>query len=164
MRIREKKKFFFNYTKRNSMKSSQMNYANQLRQFFINLKVWASLVVQWLRIWLLMQGTRVRALVQEDHTCRGAIEPLRHSYWACALQPVSHNYWACVPQLLSPCATTTEAHAPQLLKPACLEPVLCNREATTMRSPSAPTKSRPRAPQLEKAPAQQWRPNAAKNK
>ena len=32
----------------------------------------ASLVAQWLRIRLPMQGTRVRALVQEDPTCRGA--------------------------------------------------------------------------------------------
>ena len=35
---------------------------------------WASLVAQWLRIHLPMQGTRVRALV------RGAIKPMRHNY------------------------------------------------------------------------------------
>ena len=57
----------------------------------------ASLVVQWLRIRLPMQGTQVRALVQEDPTCRGATKPVRHNYWACALEPTSHNYW-------SPCA------------------------------------------------------------
>ena len=39
-----------------------------------------SLVVQWLRICLPMQGTRVRALVQEDPTCRGATKPMRHNY------------------------------------------------------------------------------------
>ena len=33
-----------------------------------------------------------------------------------------------------------------------------------MRSPHTATKSSPRSPQLEKARAQQWRPNAAKNK
>ena len=33
-----------------------------------------------------------------------------------------------------------------------------------MRSPRTATKSSPRSPQLEKAPAQQRRPNAAKNK
>ena len=55
----------------------------------------ASLVVQWLRICLPMQGTRVRALVWEDPTCRGATRPVRHNYWACILEPVSHNYWAC---------------------------------------------------------------------
>ena len=61
-----------------------------------------SLVVQWLRIRLPMQWTRVRALVQEDLTCRGATKPMGHNYWACALEPVSHNYWARVPQLLKP--------------------------------------------------------------
>ena len=49
-----------------------------------------------------MQGTRVRALVWEDPTCCGATKP------------TSHNYWACVPQLL---------------KPACLEPVLHNKRS-----------------------------------
>ena len=71
-----------------------------------------------------MQGIRVRALVREDPTCHRATKP------------VCHNYWACVPQLL---------------KPACLEPVLRN-------------KRKPHSPQLEKACAQQRRPKAAKNK
>ena len=73
----------------------------------------ASLVVQWLRIHLPMQGTRVRALVREDPTCRRATKPVCHNYWACALEPVSHSYWA---------------HVPQLLKPLCLEPVLHNEK------------------------------------
>ena len=41
---------------------------------------WASLVAQWIRIRLLMQGTRVRALVREDPTCCGATKPVRHNY------------------------------------------------------------------------------------
>ena len=40
----------------------------------------ASLVVQWLRIRLPMQGTWVRALVREDPTCRGATKPVSHDY------------------------------------------------------------------------------------
>ena len=40
----------------------------------------ASLVAQWLRIHLPVQGTRVRALVREDPTCRGATKPLHHDY------------------------------------------------------------------------------------
>ena len=40
----------------------------------------ASLVAQQLRICLLMQGTRVRALVWEDPTCRGATRPMSHNY------------------------------------------------------------------------------------
>ena len=73
-----------------------------------------SLVAQWLRIRLPMQGTRVRSLVQEDPTCRGTTKPVCHNYWACTLEPVSHNSWALVPQLL---------------KPARLEPVLHNKRS-----------------------------------
>ena len=51
----------------------------------------ASLVAQWLRICLPMQGTRVWALVWEDPTCRGATRPMSHNYWACASG-------ACAPQ------------------------------------------------------------------
>ena len=51
----------------------------------------ASLVAQWLRICLPMQGTRVRALVWEDPTCRGATRPVSHNDWACASG-------ACAPQ------------------------------------------------------------------
>ena len=55
------------------------------------MKLGASLVVQWLRICLLMQGTRVRALGWEDPTCRGATGPVSHNYWAWASG-------ACAPQ------------------------------------------------------------------
>ena len=71
-----------------------------------NYHLGTSLVVQWLRICLPMQGTRVRALVWEDPTCHGATKPVRHNYWAWALEPMSRNYW-------SPWATTTEAHVPR---------------------------------------------------
>ena len=39
-----------------------------------------SLVAQWLRIRLPMQGTWVRALVREDPTCHGATKPVSHNY------------------------------------------------------------------------------------
>ena len=45
-----------------------------------NKEVGASQVAQWLRICLLMQGTRVQALVWEDPTCRGATRPVSHNY------------------------------------------------------------------------------------
>ncbi|KAJ8783585.1 hypothetical protein J1605_008628 [Eschrichtius robustus] len=38
-----------------------------------------SLVAQWLRIRLPMQGTWVQALVREDPTCRGSTKPVRHN-------------------------------------------------------------------------------------
>ena len=59
-----------------------------------NLKIsllGASLVVQWLRICLPMQGTCVWALVWEDPTCCGATGPMSHNYWAC-------TSGACAPQ------------------------------------------------------------------
>ena len=68
----------------------------------------ASLVAQWLKIHLPMQGTRVRALFQEDATCRGATKPVHHNYWA----------WV-----------------PQLLKPAHLEPVLRNKRSHRNEKP-----------------------------
>ena len=43
-----------------------------------------SLVAQWLRIRLPMQGTRVRALVREDPTGHGATKPVR-------LEPMLRN-------------------------------------------------------------------------
>ena len=66
--------------------------AKEARDFFLPLcflvqeerglrgQLRASLVAQWLRICLPMQGTRVRALVWEDPTCRGATRPVSHNY------------------------------------------------------------------------------------
>ena len=88
-----------------------------------------------------MQGTQVRALICKDPTCRGATKPVRRNYWACALEPASHNYWA---------------RELQLLKSVRLEPVLCNEKAVHCNEEYLP--------QVEKACAQQRRPNAAKNK
>ena len=42
-----------------------------------------SQMVQWLRISLPMQVTRVRDLVWEDPTCWGATKPVHHNYGAC---------------------------------------------------------------------------------
>ena len=88
---------------------------------FLKRKYWASLVAQWLRICLPMQGTWVRALVREDPMCCGATKPVCLNYWACTLEPVSHNYWDCVPQLL---------------KPACLEPMLLNKRSHRSEKPA----------------------------
>ena len=54
-------------------------------------QAWASLVAQWLRIRLPVQGTRVRALVWEDPTCRGAARPVNHTYEPARLEPVLRN-------------------------------------------------------------------------
>ena len=46
----------------------------------IKNRVRTSLVAQWLRIRLPMQGTQVRSLVREDPTCSGATKPVRRNY------------------------------------------------------------------------------------
>ena len=109
----------------------------------------ASLVAQWLRICLPMQGTRVWALVWEDPTCLGATKPMHHNYWACTLELTRHNYWA---------------HVSQLLKTAHLEPMLRNKRSHLNEKAAHRNESSPCSPQLEKAHAQQQRPNTAKNK
>ena len=50
-------------------------------------KARASLVVQWLRIRLPVQGKQVPPLIWEESTCLGAAHPAHCSCWACALQP-----------------------------------------------------------------------------
>ena len=91
-------------------------------KMLIKTSIWTSLVAQWLRICLPMQGTRVRALVWEDPTCCGATKPVCHNYWSLhALEPATHNYWA---------------HAPQLLKPAHLEPVLRKKRSHRNEKPA----------------------------
>ena len=46
----------------------------------IKITLWTSLVVQWLRIHLPMQGTQVQSLVWEDSTCRGTTKPVCYNY------------------------------------------------------------------------------------
>ena len=45
-----------------------------------------SLVAQWLRLCLPMQGIQVRPLGQEDPICHGATKPMSHNYWAGVLR------------------------------------------------------------------------------
>ena len=93
------------------------NFQSYSNATVINSMWGASLVAQWLRIRLPMQGTWIWSLVQDDPTCRGATKPVHHNYWACALEPMSLNYWAHEPQLLNPWATTTEACTPRACAP-----------------------------------------------
>ena len=95
-----------------------------------NTRCRASLVAQWWKILLAMRGTPVQFLVWGDPTCCKAAKPLCCNYWA---------------------------HAPQLLKPMHLEPVLCSK-----RSPCPATKCSFCSLQLKKARVQQWRPTTAK--
>ena len=56
-----------------------LNITNYQRNANQNYNERASLVAQWMRICLPMQGTRVRALAWEDPTCRGATKPVSHN-------------------------------------------------------------------------------------
>ena len=68
-----------------------------------------SLVAQWIRICLPMQGTQFWSLVEEDFTGLRATELMHHNYRA-------HVLW--------------------LLKPACLQPVLCNKRSQHSAKPT----------------------------
>ena len=114
---------------------------------------WTSLVAQWLRIRLSMQETWVRALVQEDPTCCGATKHMCQNYWACTLEPTSHNYWT---------------HAPQLLKPPCLEPVLRKERSHQNEEPSHRNEEQPPLAATRESPCAatktQCRPKKKKKK
>ena len=47
---------------------------------WIRRKIGTSLVAQWLRTRLPMQGTQVQSLIWEDPTCRAATKTMRHNY------------------------------------------------------------------------------------
>ena len=102
-------------------------------------------LVQWIRIRLPVQGTRVQSLVREDPTHLRAAKPGCHS-----TEPVPFR--ACEPQILSPRAATPEALAP---RPHALnkrghrseQPAHHSQEqpplAATRESPLAATKTQP---------------------
>ena len=88
------------------MRFSWRSHISSDLKYYLLLKIilGASLVVQWLRICLPMQGTRVPAPVWEDPTCHGAAGPVSHNYWACASgacapQKERPRWWeACAPR------------------------------------------------------------------
>ena len=97
--------------------SEQIGPLNRETETVENNQVRTSLVAQWLRICLPVQGTRVRSLVQEDPTYHGATKP------------VCQNYWACT--------TTTEACAPRAHAPQQEKPLLWEACAPRWRVPPA---------------------------
>ena len=50
--------------------TQSLQHKEKKKRIFKNEDSWASLVAQWLRICLQVQGTQVWALVWEDPTCR----------------------------------------------------------------------------------------------
>ena len=60
-----------------------IHYINKLKSknhMIISIDAGTSLVAQWLRVRLPMQGTRIQALVREDPTCCRATKPVHHNY------------------------------------------------------------------------------------
>ena len=124
------------YTESDSQGGKQISAGSQqcvLNKYLFRI----SLVAQWLRILLPMQGTRVQALVQEDLTCRGATKPVRHNYWDCALEPTSHSYW-------SPRAAIIELRVPRARAPQQEKPL--QWEAHTPQRRVAPARRNQRKP------------------
>ena len=78
-----------------------MRNARTSEEFKISF-IGTSLVTQWLRICLPMQGTWVQSLVQEDPTCHGGTKPVPHNYWDQALEPVSCSYGSPMPRTCAP--------------------------------------------------------------
>ena len=98
-------------------------------------------MVQWIRIHLPMQGTRVWTLVLEDPTYRGATKPAHPNFWTCTLEPLSHN-----------------------LEPVCLSLCSTTRGATAKRRPHTTMGKSHFSPQLEEAREQPRKPSAIKKK
>ena len=77
-------KIWFCEVKTLAIKEMQMRFTKKGSVLWLPFKIkitccGASLVAQWLRVCLPMQGTRVRALVWEDPTCHGATGPVSHN-------------------------------------------------------------------------------------
>ena len=91
----------------------------------------------------------VQFLVWEEPRCRRATKPMCYNYWVHALKPASHSYWACVPQVL---------------RPACLEPVLHKKRSYHNEGPKHHKwRATPCSPQSEKGPSSS-KDRTAKNK
>ena len=86
-----------------------------------------TMVAQWLRNLLPMEGTQVRSYMWEDPTWGGAAKPLHHNFWSpCALEPVLHKKRSHHNEKLTPHITATRE-----------EPLL----TTTRESPRAANKT-----------------------
>ena len=78
----DRETFFFSliYTKWHYLFVRHNSSPLALVSSFRKKRIGASLVAQWLRILLPMQGTWVGTLVREDPTGLGATKPVRHNY------------------------------------------------------------------------------------
>ena len=98
-----------------------------------------SLVVQWMRIHLPIQGTQVQSLVQEDSTCHGATKAMCHNYWA-HMQQLLKTIGPRASALPQEKPFRWEAHALQLESSPCS--LLLEKAHTEQRRPKAHTEQR----------------------
>ena len=95
--------------------------------------------------------------------------PWWHNGWESACQCRGHGFepWSGkIPhaaEQLGPCTTTTEPSRHKYWSPCAWSPCSATGEAAAVRGPRTEVRSSPCSPQLERAQAQQQRPNAAKN-
>ena len=86
---------------------SQIFHNEEVKMIIKIVVLQTSLVVQWLRAHMPMQGTQVWSLVREDPTCQGAPKSVHHSSWAftpecmllnkrghCSETPEHCSWWA----------------------------------------------------------------------
>lgn len=96
-------------------------------------------MVQWVRICLPGQRTRVQSLIQEDSTCFRATKPMLYKHQACALDPTCYNY-----------------------RTLALEPELCTKRSHHDEKPVHCSEEQPPLPTTRDKPVQQQRPSTAK--
>ena len=101
------------------------------------------------RIHLPMQGTRVQSLVWEDPTGRGETRPMHRKCWASAPEPTGCSYWAQVPRLL---------------KPAHLQPVLCNKRRRRSEKPTHHNQEKPPLATTRERPRKATKTQLSQNK
>ena len=99
----------------------------------------ASLMVQWWRIHLPMQETRIQSLTREDPPSCGVTKLMHHNYWS--LHSGTQEL-----QLPSPCATAAEA---------CMPRARAARQETPLQWPAHPPQpeSGPGSPRYRRAHA-----------
>ena len=120
-----------------------INFSVCIKMFSVeklDKKKWrrTSLVVQWWRIYLPMQGIWVKSLFRDDSMGWGATKPVHHNYWA-------YTAGACAPQQGK--SLQREAGAPQLAWPRLPQ---LGKACTQQRRPSTCTQNKTKQKKLKK--------------
>ena len=107
----------------------------------------SSLVAQWIRIHLPMQGTQLRSLVREDSTCCGTSKPVCHNCWVPMLQLLKPTY-------LEPVVHSKGSHCNQNLTHHNAEqPLLSSIRESCMKATKTERLAQPKIKQVNK---QSW--------